>query len=396
MTTKVSVVLYTSKTLKNGEHPIMIRLTKDRKSTYIASGYKSMIEQWDLKRQIPRRNYPNKERLLQILDRHKTALRDIIFEFEAKGTPFSLSSIKQKYSGQTGKKKVGEYFTEISDRLVKSGHAGNGRMYRETSRVFKAFCKNKDFFFEELTYGKLKSFQEYMEFKGQKVNTIALRLRTLRALYNLAINEEIVDERYYPFKKFKIKTEKTRNRALDRQEIKLIEEFEPTDPQMEWAKKLFLFSYYCQGMSFKDMAFLKREDIYKGRIYYQRAKTGRQYDIKVHSKLVPLVNEFKKASEGTYLVPFRSDLDVRTFDGYRSALSWFNKLLKRMGKELELSLHLSSYVSRHSYATIARQKGMAVGIISQALGHTNERTTQIYLDSFENVVMDKANEEIFA
>lgn len=145
------------------------------------------------------------------------------------------------------------------------------------------------------------------------------------------------------------------------------------------------------GMNFVDMANLKVSDIHQGRIQYKRSKTRVNYDIGIHSKLKVLIDRYSTGKKiDDYLLPINDNEDE--YKAYRNDLSWFNKLLKRLGEHLGLSITLSSYVGRHSWATVAKRKGVPITKISEALGHTTERTTQIYLDSFAKEDLDEVNE----
>lgn len=394
--TSVTTILYKSKKLKrDGSHPIVIRICKDGRRKYISTGYSAFPEQWDEKSQTPNRSHPNSNRMKHTLMTKELKIQGFALELDAIDEPYSLEDITAKLNGKVEKIKILNYYEQRIKRLIKTGKKGNARVYQDNMRTVARFLKGKDIPFEQFNYRKLKAFEEHMEERGLKVNTIGFHLRTFRAIFNSAIKEGIVQEKFYPFKNFKIRKENTQKRALSYEEIKKIEETEFDNPQLEWARKLFLFSYYCMGMSFKDMAYLRMNDIYGNRIQYQRSKTGIHYNIKIHPKLEVLVKEYRKGKSGSDLLLPIIEKETNEYGEYRNDLRWLNRLLNRVGNELNLSLKLTSYVSRHSWATIAKRKGVATGIISQGLGHTTERTTQIYLKSFEDDVMDQANEMVF-
>jgi integrase len=388
----ISRVLYTSKTLKkDGSHPIMFRLSKDRKSKYISTGYSASPEQWDCQEKMPNRKFANSVRMKHLLLKRELAIQEVVMEFDAKGEAYSLDDVLAKLNGSGKKLSIQEYVMELIERMDRTGKTGNARIYDDCLKSFDKYCEGRALQFEHLSYRKLKDYEEHMMAKGLKINTIAIRLRSLRAIINSAIKEGRVQERFYPFKNFKIKQESTRKRALSFEEIVKIEDYTPENEQLDWAKDLFLFSYYCMGMSFVDMAYLTKDDIIGNRLQYQRSKTGIRYNIGIHAKLKCILDKYNSMyPESNFLLPIVKDAN-RVYEEYRNDLRWLNRLLNRLGTKLNLSIPLTSYVSRHSWATIARRKGVPTGIISQGLGHTTERTTQIYLDSFESEVMDEMN-----
>lgn len=367
----------------------MFRLTKDGRVKYLSTGYSATPDQWDDHACVPRRNYPNCLRLKHLLTTRELEIQDVVIELDAIGDPYTVEDVKARLDRHQSKVTIQDHYREKAERLNATGHTGNARVYSECLKHFDRYAQ-RPITFQEFNYRKLKLFEEHMAMKGLSVNTIAMRMRTLRAVFNSAIKEGLVHEKFYPFKNYSIKMEQTRKRALTADHIRQIEEIELDHPSEAWARDLFLFSFYCMGMSFVDMSHLKWDDIRNDRIQYKRSKTGILYNIGFHPKLKVIVDRFKEQSTDEYVLPIIEEGKPEYME-YRNDLRWYNRLLHRIGEQLDLPIPLTSYVSRHSWATIAKRKGVSTSIISEGLGHTTERTTQIYLDSFENASMDEAN-----
>jgi integrase len=239
----------------------------------------------------------------------------------------------------------------------------------------------------------LEAFREFLIKRKCSVNTISVHLRTLRAIYNKAIKEKAVSEDLYPFKNFKISTETTKKRAIKREDIEAIIKLDLSSrPDLDYARDLFLFSFFFRGMSFVDIAFLKVSDIIGDRLYYTRKKTRQKFSIKITEKAWGVIKKYNDLSnKKSYIFPILQREGEEYLD-YRNAMRLVNKKLKKLSEMAELSEPITTYTARHSWATIAKRSGIPTAIISEGLGHDSEETTQIYLDSFENDVLDQANE----
>ena len=242
--------------------------------------------------------------------------------------------------------------------------------------------------------------------KNLSVTSIGIYMRSLRTIYNRAIDKSIVGQNDYPFRQYKIPSEGAMKRALTKQQVLNIYNYEALPHSSEWfAQNYWLLSYLCQGMNFTDIAFLKNENIYDGRINYIRRKTKRTAkSVKLLSiKITPPVAEIiQNLRNPTSIKP--GDFVFPILDGsmdairQKAAINQFvkitNKWLKKIADKLEINFKLTSYVARHSYATVLKRSGVATNIISESLGHYSEKTTQVYLDGFEKQVIDEANQHL--
>jgi len=280
--------------------------------------------------------------------------------------------------------------------LEETGKIGNSLIYKNTLTVFKRFRVEKDLTFDELNYNQLISFEEYLQKKGNMVNTIFTHMKTLRSVYNKAIKENLAKKELYPFEQYHLKDEKTSKRALSKANIIALKELDLSENhRMQFARDLFFFSFYTRGMSFVDIAHLKVENIVDDRLLYVRNKTNQKFTIKLTTQISEIIAKYNdlKVKE-SYIFPIITNPKGDVYKQCLDALSLTNSRLGKIGKKLNFPIHLSTYVARHSWATIAKREGIPTAVISEGLGHETERTTQIYLDSFENNVLDDANDLI--
>lgn len=407
----VRVLLYEHKTLKDETHPILIQIIKDRERKTISLGHSATKTQWNEKQNFPNSKHPNQGKLITKIKRALTDINDIILDFENKKKPFTAADVANKYQNKSNDSSFEDFCKGLISNFKKSGKNGNAIVYQSCLDSVKNFNDEKDLLLEDIDY---KFISRYQDFLAQKeiimhagteketirkltVNGISFYLRTLRAIINKAIKEGLLDEAAYPFKNISIKSEKTRKRAVNKDVIKMVEVLDVSkEENLQLYKDLFMFSFYNRGMNFVDMAFLKVSDIKNGRVEYTRQKTGQQFSIKITDKAKEIIeryNDLKIADSYIFPVIYRQGNE---YTDYRNAMRLMNKKLKKISNLLKLDVSLTTYVSRHSWATIAKKSGVSTAVISEGLGHESEETTQVYLDSFENDVLDNANELIIS
>ena len=283
MNTSIKVLLYTSKKLSNGEHPVMLRITKNRKSKYISTGFKCSKDLWDSKTNFPKKKHPLYVEAKLLISSKIIEAEKYVYELENENKNSSALEIKNKLKkAKNNNPLFFDYVDLIIERLIQSGDIGNSRVYKDARRTLLQFTKNQTIHFSEIDITFLNKFEEHLKSCNKGLSSISLYLRTLRSILNKAIKENVCSEKYYPFKHFKmskynnIKTEK---RAITKEEILKIKNIDLTELQhLVDAKNIFMFSYYCRGMNFIDIAFLKWKDIKKNRLVYTRKKI-RNYSI---------------------------------------------------------------------------------------------------------------------
>ena len=389
------ILLFIHKKLNDGTYPIVLQVIKDRKRKLLSLGYSSYINQWDEENNKPNKKHPNYKELAVLLQKKLYEANKLIIELDEKGDPYTVEDIIFRLKPNTSNMTVFKYSEALIKKLEKSNKIGNSKVYETTLKVFKKFRKDTDLTFEQLSYRIIKDFEESLLEREIKINSISVYLRTLRSIYNSAIKDKIVQENQYPFKNYKIKNAVTTKRAISKNDINKIRAIDlKVGSELDKARDFFLFCFNMRGMSFIDMAYLRNWDIVNGRLTYARKKTGQKFSIKLTPEAEKIIKKYSYNDKPDGYVFQILDRKGYEYLDYKNALRLTNKKLKILGEMAGCSIPISTYVSRHSWATIAKRAGIPTAVISEGLGHDSEKTTQIYLDSFENKVLDDANELI--
>jgi integrase len=393
------VILHKIKTLKDDRHPIVLRVTFLRKRKYYSLGVSATEKEWE---QILNASGRSKFKTIQKTVREtENQAEEVILEIEKKDK-FTFDTFEKTFFPERNNTTVFQFFDQLMESFTKQGRIGNADIYKGTLNELKRFRKKKDLSFDDVTYTFLTRWETSLS-PTNSINSIGIHMRTLRSAYNKAIKEGIASQENYPFKDYQIKKEAPIKRALRKEHIQKIYEYEAKPMSADWhAQQLFIFSYLCQGMAFSDMAYLKWENIIDDRIVYKRVKTIRTsknpkvISIKITQNIAEILNAFRKADAqyDDYIFPIlRKDMQPVTMKNtIKSKRKNFNKQLRKICKKVGIEGNITSYVARHSYATVLKRNGVSFSIISESLGHQTEHMTQTYLDSFDNEVIDAANE----
>ena len=289
-----------------------------------------------------------------------------------------------------------DFMRNLIRQLKNTGRYRTAETYEATLNSFMRFRKGKDLSCNELDAELMVMYEAYLiHSKGLAKNSSSFYMRILRAVYNRAVDKKLAVQQY-PFKHVYTGVDKTEKRAVSLNEIRRIKELDLSGkPRMEFARDMFLLSFYTRGMSFIDMAFLKKSNLSNGMLSYRRHKTGQQLMIKWEQCMQAIVKKYSRDASA-YLLPIIRNINVDERKQYLYAAHNINRNLKLVGQRLGLSISLTMYVARHSWASIAKSKNIPVSVISEGMGHDSESTTQIYLSSFDNVVINEANSKILA
>ena len=404
MNTYLDVVCYRSKLLADGTSPIMLRLTKDGKRKYISLHLSANQSQWDFKKNQPKRNCPDREAILTVIERKSKQYREQITQFKAEGKDYTLETLVQRVENPVRQMNLGDYLDYFVQQLKDENRLGYAESFKGLKSSLLLYCGSLDFPFTDIGHQWLKGYEMFLIRSGKKENTIGIRFRSLRVLYNKAVSEKIVKPEYYPFDNFKVGKfhEQTMKRAISKEDIKRIIELDLRtvttyhSPYLSLGRDLFLFSYLSCGINLTDMARIRYSDIFDGRLSYHRQKTGKLISFLLQPMALDIIAKYRKpdAAPNDYIFPIldrrihKTPIQIR--DKVRKANKAANKALKRIGEKLGIPIDLTTYVARHSYATVLKRSGVSTAIISESLGHSSEKVTQIYLDSFENYQIDEA------
>lgn len=288
------------------------------------------------------------------------------------------------------KKKLFQFMSRLIEKLKLNGKIRTSETYRATLNSFRNFRDGKDLYMDCIDKDIMESYEAWLRLRGLTSNTISFYMRILRATYNRAVDEELTKDRK-PFKRVYTGVDKTVKRALPIKVIKKIRGLDLSiDPQKEYARDMFILSFMLRGMSFVDMAFLKKSDLKNGHVNYRRRKTGQMLSIKWTSEMQEILNKYGE-NDSIYLLPIIRNPGCIPLYTYRNMSYFINRQLRKLAIRLQLPITLTMYVARHSWASAAKARGIPVSVISEGMGHDSEHTTQIYLASLDTTVVDRAN-----
>ncbi len=377
---------------------IVIIVTHHRIVRQITTGYKVFTHEWDGKHSKP---VPadNNERtaIVQSITRKLRSdmerLSAIIERFENQCHNYSSDDVVEEFR-RTGKGNTLFIFMEnVIERLRQLNHSGTAKNYSAALGSLKRFRNDEDISMGVIDHILMEDYQAYLASMGVVPNSISFYMRILRAVYNRAVEQELTKDRN-PFRTVFTGTEKTLKRAISIGDIKRIRDLDLSlKPGLEFARDLFLFLFFCRGMSFIDAAFLKKTDIQNGILTYRRHKTGQVLHIKIIKPIKELIDRYS-SNDSSYLLPIVTRPNCEERKQYETVLRRTNNSLKLIADMIKLPIPLTTYVSRHAWATIAKSKN--VNVISDALGHDSIATTQIYLASIDASVIDRVNELIIS
>lgn len=375
---------------------IIIIVTSHRITRQITTGYKVFPCEWDEKRSqfvstINNDRMAAIKSITQKLYWDVERLHRIIKKFNNRQQDYSADDIISEFQRISKEKAFFNFMENVITRLKQLGHTGTAKNYRAALGSFKRFRAHEDIPIEAIDHIIMEDYQAYLNVTGLAPNSISFYMRILRAVYNRAAEQEASIDRK-PFRTVFTGMEKTRKRAISIDDIKRIKDLDLSHrPTLEFARDIFLFLFLCRGMSFIDAAFLKKSDIRNGVLTYRRHKTGQQLQVKIIRQIEELTGRYQ--TDGLpYLLPIITMPGKDERKQYESALRRVNKSLKIIAEMVKLPVTLTTYVTRHTWATIAKSKNVPVNVISDALGHDSITTTQIYLASIDSSIIDNANE----
>lgn len=383
------------------EGALYFQVTHGRAARQVKTGYHIHEDEWDKRRGEIVKDIPSpaaRNEALRII-RDKVAweqrkLEQIVESFESVGKPYSAADIICRYKEYTYDRiTVFEYMRRQAERMKMLGRVRSGETYRQTLRSFMKFRHGVDLYFDMLDADMIGQYESYMRANCLSRNTTSFYMRILRCIYNRAVEEGLVKSGD-PFRQVYTGVDKTAKRAIALKEIRRIKELDLTgSPGLDYARDMFLFSFYLRGMSFIDLAYLRKRDLADGHITYIRKKTGQQLSIRWERSMQAIVEKYPE-NPTQYLLPIITRQDGTERRQYLNKILYVNRKLKHVAKLAKISTPLTMYVSRHSWASIAKAKNVPISVISEGMGHDNEETTRIYLAAIQNNQIDEANHRI--
>ena len=409
--TFVKVVLFTSKTLVNGEHPLVLRINKNKARKHISIGMNCLPKYWDITKQAPKINHPKRNEVIALINKFERDFSDKIYDYNFQSEEYTIdqlvSAVLESPKNITEIKPcyVADYIDNLVQNLKEEKRMGTAKSNNDCKLMLFKFHNDKKLTFHEIDYAFLIKWESFMRKRGFKETSMAVYFRTLRSIINKAINEGIIPNTCYPFDKFKVSKFdlKTKKRALSKEDIIKIYNYPIKEgSKMSDCHKIFMFSYFNQGMNFIDIAKLQWSNISKsGIMEYNRQKTGCGFAIQLGEQSLKILEDYRKLSgydANNYVFPILNKAIHITPQQIQNRLlrviKQVNSNMKVIGKELEIETPITTYVARHTYATVLKRSGVSTSIISNALGHESESITQTYLDDFRTDVFFEANKHL--
>lgn len=386
-------VKYRPSTVPNKEGVIYYQLIHNRITRQITTSYKLFPREWDSESSIINITKAEYHRRSYLQNIERRIMRDITNLQRVAAQSNDVEQTIESYATLSKSYTLVEFAKRITGELKNEGRTKTAASYLTALRSFLQFQKGVDIGFDEIKPHLIKRYEQHLKARNICNNSISFYMRILRAIYNRAVEENLT-EQCFPFKGVYVGIDKTVKRAVDEDIISRLKTLTlPKNKGLEFARDMFLFSFYCRGMAFVDVAHLTNSNIKGDYIVYQRHKTGQELSIRIEPCLKNIITRYsEKSNKERYLLP------ILTGDSpnYESALRLQNLRLKNISDMMGLGTPLTSYVARHSWATLAKRKGVSTQIISESMGHSNEKTTLIYLSSLDRTVIDQANAKLLS
>ena len=321
-------------------------------------------------------------------------INQIITLLERSKNAYTSDDVIAEFTSNKHENYLFPFIESVIINMQTLGKIRTSETYAATLCSFRRFRKNHDIALDDLDSDIIMAYEVYLKNNGICLNTSSFYMRNLRAIYNRAVEKDLTPQRF-PFKHVYTGVDKTIKRAVPLKVVKQIKEMDfSKNPSFDFARDMFLLSFYTRGMSFVDMAYLRKKDLQNGMLSYRRRKTGQQLYIKWEKCMQEIVNKYD-TSQSNYLLPIIKPFrDINERKQYIYAAHNINRCLKIIGKELKLPIPLTLYVARHAWASIAKSKNIPLSVISEGMGHDSEATTRIYLASLDTTAIDNANSMI--
>lgn len=388
-------VKFRPSTVADHEGTIYYQIIHERKVRQLLSDYKVFPHEWDESRSMVTTTQKSERKafILSIRERIRwdvDRLNKIDKKLDANGLSYTADDVIDEFNRYANEYSVFNYMESVIIKLKQKGKARTSETYTATLNSFKKFREDEDLMLDCLTSEIMESYEAWLQRRGVAPNTVSFYTRILRAVYNRAVEQDIIENRN-PFKHVYTGVDKTVKRALPLATIKKIKALDLSlNPSLDYARDMFLMSFYLRGMSFIDMAFLKKSDLKNGSVTYRRRKTGQQLIIGWTKEMQIILDKYPENATD-YLLPIIKNPGTNERCTYRNMGYNINHNLKKIAKMVGVQIPLTLYVARHSWASAAKAKGIPLSVISEGMGHDSEATTQIYLASLDTSVVDRAN-----
>lgn len=394
-------VKFRPSSVEDREGAIYYQIIHNRVARQVATDYKIYAREWDDKyHRIDASRSPDRADHLLSLQKNIRCdmgrFNRIVTSFLRKDVDFSADDIADEFKTLTSRLSLFNFMGGIIARLRHDGKIRTSETYRCALNSFSRFRNNEDVTLDAFSRDLMESYDAYLQAKGLVPNSRSFHMRILRAVYNRIGEQGLIETACNPFSHVYTGVDKTAKRAVGIDTMKRIKNLSlSTDRAADYARDIFMLSFYMRGISFIDLAYLKKSDVVDGFVVYRRRKTGQELSVRWTKEMQEILDKYP-SNETEYLFPIITSPAANPRNQYKSRHYMINRNLKTVAQKIGLQMPLTTYVARHSWASIAREKGISVGIISKGLGHDREETTRIYLASLDTSAVDSANDIILS
>jgi integrase/recombinase XerD len=394
----VTLIFNERKITKKGEVPLWLRITKDRKSKYVAIGVKIKKEHWDEDKMKVRKSHPNSQYMNNYIAKKISDAEGVALQLETLTRYTSPQKMKDAVMGRSSGSFI-KYWEKYIEKLEVSGTITTTNKFKTVLAKLKDFLKNRDMIFDELTVSFLSEFETFLitDYENS-TNTVHSNLKTIRKLVYDAVREEILTMDKNPFLKYKLHTKKTeKNFLTDEELLKMENLYLKPELKMNHHRNMYIFACYVGGLRISDVLQLKWKNFDGERIIIVTQKTDDIASIKVPNKAKEILKFYKTkdSKKNDFIFPILvNDFDYSKnaralFDAISVNTAYINKNLGKLATRLEINKKIHFHTSRHTFATRALRKGIPIEYVSKILTHKNISTTQIYA-KIVNEELDKA------
>ncbi len=373
---------------------IYYQITHNRQTKQISTRLRLQPSEWNSTEGKMAAAVPNRTTLQHRIDCDMARLLSVVSDLDNMPKNYSARDVVTRYNSPNIHILTLDYIRTQIEQLRAANRFGTAKNYEKTMRSFREFLNGIPLPLSALTEQVIMDYNVFLVQRGLVRNSVSFYMRVLRAIYNKAVRQKIIEQQR-PFTEVYTGIDRTRKRAVSESIIAQLNRLElEAGTPLALCRDMFIFSYCTRGMAFVDMAYLKKANIQNGAITYARHKTGQLLSVRIEPCIRRIIDRYA-GSDTPYLFPILTSSDMaEAYEQYRVALNTHNRLLGRLSEMLGCGCKLTSYTSRHSWATAARNHNVPISVISQGMGHTSEQTTQIYLTMLENSVIDDANRGI--
>ena len=370
---------------------IFYQVTHRRATQQITTNIRLQPNEWNAMNEQVSTSFADRSLIQNRIDSDISLLKRIIKDLENSGVNYSVGDIIKRYKSPECHVLVLDFMQNQIRLLRNANRLGTAQNYEKTMKNFAEFLGGVNLPFSAMTEQLIADYNAFLVQRGMVRNSISFYMRIMRAVYNKAVRQKLV-EQSHPFTEVYTGIDRTHKRAVSESIISQLYKLKLTEgTPLALARDIFIFSYCTRGMAFVDIAYLKKENIQNGVICYARRKTGQLLSVRIEPSIQRIIDRYSSALS-PYVFPILTSTETKeAYEEYQAAINNHNRLLRRLSKMLPTGCKLTSYTSRHSWATAARNHNVPLSVISQGMGHTSEQTTQIYLTMLENSVIDDAN-----